>query len=237
MRASPRRIFINPPSSRTPAEGHSRFSIWTLNLVFQISICFLPFILFFLILQLGATLTTDDIAHPRGVKCGQCRWLGGRRLVSLFAALCISGGGVWTARLAGTEELGLVYWSQKTMQILPLTKSHSACCVQMGNLQTNSSWSWMRHWQSLNTLQTIQLWVQLTAPGNEFYRWESRARQTTWRPLTTTESLLCFYADTSKMRWLAPHTEWNVPTMRAFIRLCKCCIASHVAASPDLLAD
>lgn len=98
MRASPKRIFIDAPSSRTPAEGHSRFSIWTLNLVFQISICFLPFILFFfLILQLGATLTTDDIAHPRGVKCGQCRWLGGRRLVSLFAALCISGGGVWTA--------------------------------------------------------------------------------------------------------------------------------------------
>lgn len=54
----------------------------------------------------------------------------------------------------------------------------SLCTAQMGNLQTNSSWSWMRHWQSLNTPQTIWVWLQLTTGANEFPRWDSGARQT-----------------------------------------------------------
>lgn len=224
--------FPQPSSSRASGEGHPRFSIWSLNLVFQIFICFLSFILFFLILQPGATVTSDDIARTREVECGECRWLRGHRLVSLIARLCISGCSMWSAQLAGTLGLGLVYWSQKAMQILPFTKWHSAYTVQMGNLQTNSSWSWMRHWQSLNAPQTIQVWLQLTTRANEFPRWDARAQQTTWRPLTTTESLLCFYTDASKMHRLAPHTEWNVPTLRAFIVYANA--ASNVAVIPEL---
>lgn len=69
------------------------------------------------------------------------------------------------------------------MQILPFTKKKqltlcSLCTAQMGNLQTNSSWSWMRHWQSLNAPQTIWVWLQLTTGANEFPRWDSGARQT-----------------------------------------------------------
>lgn len=162
------------------------------NLVFQIFICFLSFILFFL--PDIATRSHGDLRwYCTYKRSGERRWLGGHRLVSLFAPLCISGCSVWSARLAGAPGLGLVYWSQKAMQILPFTKWHSAYTVQMGNLQTNSSWSWMRHWQSLNAPQTIPVWRQLTTRANEFPRWDSRAQQTTWRPLTTTESLRRFF--------------------------------------------
>ena len=123
---------------------------------------------------------------------------------------------LWLQCVICSLRLGLVYRCQKAMQILPFTKWHSAYTVQMGNLQTNSSWSWMRYWQSPNSPRTIRVWLQLTTPANEFPRWDSRARQTTWRPLTTTEPLLYFYTGASRMHRLAADTEWNVPTMLPF---------------------
>lgn len=204
-----------PCSSRTSGEGHERFSIWSLEFsrsdLHLLFVFYPPF--FLLILQPTAMVTSDDIAHTREVKCGERRWLGGHRLVSLFAPLCVSGCSVWSARLAGnTAAGGLFTGAKKAMQILPFTKWHSAYTVQMGNLQTNSSWSWMRYWQSLNAPQTIRVWLQLTTRANEFPRWDWRAWQTTWRPVTT-ESLMCFYTRASKMHRLASHSEWNVPTL------------------------
>ncbi len=100
-------------------QGIWRRSSKIFNLVPQIFICFLSFSLFLLILQPGAMATWDDIAHTREVKC---RWLGGHRLVSLFAPLCISGCSVWSARLAGTQGLGVFTGAKRQCKFCHLQK-------------------------------------------------------------------------------------------------------------------
>lgn len=169
-----------PSSSGGWGEGHPRFSIWTLNLVFQIVICFQAFysFFFFLILPDIATRSYSNLRwyctyNKKWSEASVDDWEGAdwSRCLLLFVSLTVA---CDQALLAGKREgrggwsHGLVYWSQKAMQILPFTKWHSAYSVQMGNLQTNSSWSWMRHWQSLNARQTIRGRLQLTTPANEF---------------------------------------------------------------------
>lgn len=220
--------------------GICRRSSKIFNLVFQIFICFLSFIPFLLLILQPQSYSDlrQYCAYGHKVKCGERRRLGGHRLVSLFAPLCISSCSVWSARLAGTLGMGdCLLEPRANADFAIYKKRHSAYTVQMGNLQTNSSWPWMRHWQSLNALRTMQVWLQLTTWANEFPRWDSQARQTTWRRPTTTESLLCFYTDTSKMHWLAPLAEWNVPTISVSHYLCKsgvtCCAPTRATSVHD----
>lgn len=74
----------------------------------------------------------------------------------------------------------LVCWSPKPMQILPFTKWHSACAGQMGNVLTNTSWSWMRQSFQLTSPQTSRVCFAPGLAANTVPRWESEPLQTTW---------------------------------------------------------
>lgn len=223
-------VFLHPP----PPPGHLQKVIQDFQFgLSDLHLLSVLYSFFSLILQPQSYSDLRQYCtYGHKVKCGERRRLGGHRLVSLFAPLCISSCSVWSARLAGTLGMGdCLLEPRGNADFAIYKKRHSAYTVQMGNLQTNSSWPWTRHWQSLNGLRAIQVWLQLTTWANEFPRWVSGAGQTTWRRPATTKPLLCFYTDTSKMHWLAPLTEWNVPTISISHYLCKsgitCCASTR----------
>lgn len=106
-------------SSTLLLRGMCRRSSKIFNLVL-----FLSFILFFLILQPGATVTSDDTARTvtKWSAASVEDWEGTDwpHCLLLFVSLAV------VCDLLDWREhwgWGLVYWSQKAMQILPFTKS------------------------------------------------------------------------------------------------------------------
>lgn len=122
-------------------------------------------------------------------------------------SLCIRGCSVWSVRLAWAAAAGVCFHEPKgnadfaiykVTQLLHCANGKSANQEQ---LVVNATLT------EPNPPKTVQVWLQLTTGANESPRWKLRAQPTTWRPLTTTQSLLCFNADASKMLRL------TLPTM------------------------